>query len=241
MAAAGGRIQNPKCGGYSGRPSEDTYGVWDPWGACPPLGVPIGALVILWTFRLPAPHTLRRGGVVACPIYRSRIESVLIGTTHRDGKEARPLAGAVGQYPYLNTQFWERQRGGWANESPDPPTLTPWVGASGGMRCCWDNAHQITMISETPAAAPSTRHRWSHRVDGFTGSCDADRTRHEVSIEPLRHGLPCTKIAEMYRLGWLGTQLTLASHFRHRAWSRAQLSHRDPHWIGPDIIPGGGL
>ena len=33
----------------------------------------------------------------------------------------------------------------------------------------------------------------------------------------------------------------LASHFSRRAWSRAQLSHRDPHWIGPDIIPGGVL
>ena len=54
---------------------------------------------------------------------------------------------------------------------------------------------------------------------------------------------PTTNVARgfqtIYRLGWLGTQLTLASHFRHRAWSRAQLSHRDPHWIGPDIIPGG--
>ena len=136
--------------------------------ASPEVATPTGREMKYRSSRYDTAYLVPRSpSVAASPIYRSRIESVLIGTTHRDGKEARPLAGAVGQYPYLNTQCWERQRGGWANESPDPPTLTPWVGASGGMRC-WDNAHQITTsTSESPAVAPSMRLLSSHRVDGF--------------------------------------------------------------------------
>ena len=62
-----------------------------------------------------------------------------------------------------------------------------------------------------------------------------------LGIEFRFEGKTVTLHQNAYRLGWLGTRLTLASHFPRRAWSRAQLSHRDPHWIGPDIIPGGVL